>query len=284
MEPPSNIVVLSAAPLLSDHSRLPAPIMDAIVQYLNPSELARMAQVSKGWQKIVYRPSLWRRNMWRPALRAPSGIFLKSVPADARHLGRPGPACFYMWLSSDAATECLPRSVREISDVRAYTRAAADWWNANKRPCCVIHHHHLSDVLASPFPASASREDIKRLILRIAQLSGVGRENNTYAQWLGSLHADVEQTQIDYAMTLRGPPDSAPTTDPVELWLRASTATAKNKKLHAMKYISNTVEKLKNAVTALRGWSPTMFEANEKWYKDNFDALWGVCAFGLGAD
>ena len=107
---------------------LNSDVMHLILGYLDPVDCAKMAKVSHGWRKFIYRAPVWNRFNWRVTTDYKVlGITDKSV-----HCGVKRRDCFWNWASRNY-------KFRDggVLSVHALWRI----WHKQGRPCLSLYHH-----------------------------------------------------------------------------------------------------------------------------------------------
>lgn len=254
---------------------LPAPAMSRVFTFIDPIGLAKMAQVSKTWTRIVYRTSVWASytRVFKPHNKYPHDLLCARVPHNARHIGEPDSSCFHYWLLY-TDRDMLPAYFKTIDDPSAYYRTLHTYWAREKKPCLRLIHHKMTDILRVPLPPTISESDLKYITFRIYESPSDTR--NKYSAFLASRFATLE-TMPRRATS----PHGATGTD---LLSRLCVDYEKTCGLRA-DFIDKMMRKYalvyERARRTLYTRSCAEFESNDDWYK-RCSTVWDDAAFTMG--
>jgi hypothetical protein len=177
---------------------LPPEISQRVLEYLSPCDLARMAQVSKPWKRVIYSNSCWKlHKYWDYAddLRTRvSDAFYSGldIPYGTRHIGEPTNVCFHDWLSlimnkHDIGVH-IPRHICECDDPVQKVKLYKKLWYHLKCPCIHTTHHKWYDVFKERGELiKLSPPDQQRVFYRYCRLVTDKPETittNPYVYWL----------------------------------------------------------------------------------------------------
>jgi hypothetical protein len=243
---------------------LPAPAMVRIFEYMDPLMLARMAQVSKTWMRIVYRTSVWDPYCitFKERTKLPRHILQSRVPPDARHIGEPDSSCFHHWLIHTELAEFNKRFAG-IDDPRTYYIALREYWNQRKKPCLQLIHHKMSDVLKISLPSKLA--DIKYIAFRIYK-NVVNDKRNAYYTYI-SLRFCVLETLRRYT-----PHTIEDRGDLLTSLYESMEKTSNERADYIDAFMKNYYMSYKLAGRAVSARSVAEFSANEEWFRRN--AVW----------
>jgi hypothetical protein len=131
---------------------LPSELTRRIVEYLSPSDLARVAQINTSWRKVVYSNACWNPNkLWDIKSGDSRHEFYSGleIPSNARHLGQPTELCFHDWLSLIRKNKyhtsipfCILESENHLKYIKYYKRL----WISLGCPCIHTNHYKWYDV------------------------------------------------------------------------------------------------------------------------------------------
>jgi len=256
---------------------LPATAMRHIADFLDPAGRAKMAQTSRAWRTIAYRPSAWEKHLWTPMAMGPD-VWLDTIPSNARHIGEPTKLCFVYWAHQVLARKvALPRQINYHTDAKQQLIALYNYWSTNGRPCIHKNHHQWADVFRGrAWLPDLSEADTHRLIQRVMRVYDTKSPANPYAKWIAmqvktplsfphreiDLSVDVRSSVLKSIMEKIHQKETALEAVLTERWTAMITA-------------------LNAAGTALARVSMTAFEHNERDCKK--DDVWDAAAFHCGS-
>ncbi len=166
---------------------LPGAAMRHIADFLDPVGKAKMAQTSRAWRTIAYRPSAWEKHLWviPPHMSGPD-VWLDSIPSNARHIGEPTKLCFVHWAHQVLARKVsIPRQINYHTDAKQQLKALYVHWSENGRPCIHINHHQWTDVFRGrAWLPELSATDTQRIVRRLLRPFDPRSSSNSYAKWI----------------------------------------------------------------------------------------------------
>jgi len=244
---------------------VPVDVMQIIVSYFDTSDCARMAQVNRGWNTLLYRNSVWGNRQWmyRPGM---IGTLLH-LPKTARHRGTPHKGCFLHWLDGTRLTLAS-----------SSLRASYATWIEQKRPCLYIHHHEFSDtLLAKEMYTSFSQADQTYLFHRCAYVQ-IEEPRNRYVHVLQTIQTELERLLI--AHIPRRPLLSTSTS--VYDMLRVEGARLMEEwRQKQRNCIEQCMLRLRKSIHALQSRGDTVWRLNERLFKENPLTLWEGISFAF---
>lgn len=195
---------------------LPSEVVKQIIQYLSPVDLAKVAQVNKAWNQVVYSDTCWNVNkLWeiKPGSYDEfySGI---DIPAYARHIGEPTELCFYDWMLQSKSIH-VPFCVLEIANFDLYIHYFKQLWIRQGKPCIHTTHHKWYDVYRGrAFLQLLDPLDQQRVFYKHCRFT-IDREvvdTNSYRFWLikhleSNKHVYVRLTISDIPPSSNHPAD-----------------------------------------------------------------------------
>jgi len=165
----------------------PADLVPLFLSFLDPPSLARVAQTSHAWNKLVYRDVIWAPFVWRPKLRYER---MFRIQKDSKHIGEPHALCFLSWVLTEQTSACciLP-SIAEEADADRYVRKAYKIWRAHKKPCPHICHYEWSSVFVGSIPTrtAAERLELQTQVCESAEVIYDNDNDAPYAAWVCAL-------------------------------------------------------------------------------------------------
>ena len=258
---------------------LPGAAMRQIADFLDPVGKAKMAQTSRAWRTIAYRPIAWEKHLWVTAPHS-SGpdVWLDSIPTNARHIGEPTKLCFVHWAHQVLARKVsVPRQINYHTDAKQQLKALYAHWSENGRPCIHTNHHQWTDVFRGrAWLPDLGEADVQRIVQRLLRPYDPRATSNSYAKWITmqvkailpfphremDLSVDVRSVALTSIMQKIHQKEAALTTVLSERWTTMIVA-------------------LNAASTALARVSKTSFEHNERECKK--DEIWDAAAFHCGS-
>jgi hypothetical protein len=258
---------------------LPGAAMRHISDFLDPIGKAKMAQTSRAWRTIAYRPSTWEKHLWviAPHNSGPD-VWLDSIPTNARHIGEPTKLCFVHWAHQVLARKVsVPRQINYHTDAKLQLKALYTYWCENGRPCIHINHHLWTDVFRGrAWLPDLSPADTQRIMQRLIRPYDPRSLTNAYAKWVKMQVKAIlpfPHREIDLSTDVR----SAVLTSIMQKIHQKETAlkTVLGERWTAM------ITALNAAGTALTRISSETFEHNER--ECMKDAIWDAVAFHCGS-
>jgi len=251
---------------------LPNIIQKNIIDYLDPQTLARVAQVSKEWRTLVYRPSVWRQLRWK---QHRSEFFYKSehLPSNIRHIGEPTDLCFTSWVASklrhlnESFMDNMPRELLLLRNVNEFMTAIKAHWEKINKPCVHTHHHKWSDVIkARAHLNSLMPNDIARIHYRLIHYP-IAERTNQYRYWLEEHLNDLRSCDIHL---INHPIESAPLTDILDILTEKVEKTNQKRREAYWKLREHTKQKYHISIRALARIGRVEFDANEQYILKNY--------------
>lgn len=256
---------MTAEPLV-----LPPAAMEAVFNFLDPSDLAHMAMTCSVWRKIVYRKSVWERHCL--VYNDAPHVLHTNVPAGARHNGSPSKACFLSWFVSQMH-EKLPLSILRAESPEVYIRSAWKYWKRNRCPCVIRNHHNVYDLLKIPFPSSLSKTDQRRILCRLLILP-TSPTRNAYSFYVDRQRYTVPSISIPSLVE-----EDKDSSDPCHRYLYAANLVnrARLEKLNRLIQIFHACCTASSYKLQCRGSHE--FDNNDTWYKHDQTAAWEAASF-----
>jgi len=249
---------------------LPNPILLHIVECLDPIALANVAQVSKEWRTLVYRPSVWRQFHWK---QRRGEYFYRSeyLPTHIRHIGEPTDLCFLSWIASkirhthEMFMAQMPREILLLNNPHDFMTAMKHYWYTHRKPCVHTSHHKWSDVLKSrSHLSSLSHKDIMRLHFRLVEYPE--SDTNQYRFWLTEHLYDLTRCDI-HSIERRPPPDSH---DILHVLTEKVEQTNIQRRETFWKLREHTKKKYHDSIRALGRIGRLEMEANERYVEKHY--------------
>jgi hypothetical protein len=171
---------------------LPSELTRRIVEYLSPSDYARVAQVNKSWRQVVYSNTCWDLNkLWDVKHESRSEFYSGlEIPRYARHLGEPTHLCFHDWLfhiTKSRHFTYIPLCVLESDNFELYVKYLQKVWRRLGCPCIHTNHHKWYDVYRGrSYLTKLSHADQQRVFYRLASFTKDRKivDTNSYRFWL----------------------------------------------------------------------------------------------------
>ncbi len=253
---------------------LPSVAMDAILSFCDATDLARLAQVNKTWQRIVYRKSVWEpKNIEYCHVE----LMLPTPPRGARHIGAQTQICFNRWLCgcthSNIRSHVLPEYIHHTEDPKKYMERAYRFWKDHGRPCYIREHHHISDVLIAPLPKGLSRSDRMRILFQLVK-TRKSVSKNAYATYL------LIQMAYGHPITLPPPAsDLEADATPMARLLHATEKQAHDRAVLINSLYSTLQTVYTRSAQLLTAHGFAELETNDAWFAANRDAAWSTAGF-----
>ena len=249
---------------------LPNTILLQIVGYLDPKGLAKVAQVSTEWKRLVYRPSVWRALRWRQRNHE---HFYRSehLPTYIRHIGEQTDLCFTSWLASKLRHDNemymahMPRKLQLLTNVGDFMSGMKNYWMSRGKPCPHAHHHLWSDVLRTrAYLQSLPSNDITRLHCRLVEYPE--SETNQYRYWLTEHLQDLSRCDIHSITPLEQPASE----DILKILARKAEETTLERRQAYWKIREKNKQKYHDSIRALARVSRHEFETNERFVDKHY--------------
>jgi hypothetical protein len=250
---------------------LPNVILLNIVDFLDPKALAKTAQVSKEWRRLVYRPSVWLNLRWR---ERNYDYFYRSeyLPAHIRHIGEPTDLCFTAWLASklrhtdERFMANMPREIILLKNVNEFMRAMRKYWNSENKPCVHTHHHKWSDVLkCRTHLNSLTENDVTRIHYRLVN-HPESDIMNQYRFWLTEHLGDLGRCNI-HSISEMGTRES---TDILHILTAKVDHTNQSRRGAYWKLRERAKQKYHDSIKALGNIGMVEFEENERYVDKHY--------------
>ncbi len=256
---------------------LPGTAMRHIADFLDPVGCAKMAQTSRAWRTIAYRPSAWEKHLWTPYATGPD-LWLDAIPSNARHLGQPTKLCFIHWVYHVLARQIsLPRQLNYHTDSKKHIAELYVYWKTHGRPCIHLNHHQWADVFRGrAWLPELSDADTHRLIQRIIRTYDLRSSANPYAKWIQmqiKTPLSFQHREIDLERNVRS--------DVLSLLMHKIQEKESALQTILDERWGTIIESLRVADTALARVSKATFEQNERLCKK--DEVWDAAAFHCGS-
>ena len=253
---------------------LPACAMELIFECLDPCDLARMAQTSTVWKRIVYRKSVWQKKNYK--FRKDSGLLQEKVPTYARHIGTPTRFCYLNWLCRKcmkySAHDPLPLPLQQISDPEKFMEATYTYWKRHGSPCFVKTHHELQDLLLIPLPVSLSRVDKQRILCRL--LESDSGSTNAYCHYL-----NYQRDRLGVSIGMPSREGITDSTDPLNRFREATHKILCARRTAINEEMRRQMERHHASLTALARHGFSEFETNDTWFARKGLAVWCAATF-----
>jgi hypothetical protein len=256
------------APLL-----LPSAAMDSILSYCDTTDLARLAQINKTWQRIVYRKSVWEPQNIE---YCHTDLMLPTPPRGARHIGGQTHICFNRWLTgcihNNILSHVLPAYIHHTEDPKKYMERAYKFWTEHGKPCFILQHHHVCDVLIAPLPKGMSRAERTRILYQLVK-ARKSVSKNAYATYL--------LTQIAYNHTFPELPVPLLEADatPLARLRHATLKLAQDRAAQINAFNAALQATYTHSAQLLTAHGFAEFEANDTWFRGGRDAAWSAAGF-----
>ena len=252
---------------------LPSAAMDSILSFCDATGLARLAQVNKTWQRIVYRKSIWEP---KNVVYCHADLMLPMPPRDARHIGCQTQICFGRWLagciSSNIRSHVLPVYIQHTKDPKKFMERAYKFWVERGKPCYIIEHHHACDVLIAPLPKDLNRSDRMRILFQLVK-TRKSVSKNAYATYL--------LTQMAYSHTIDEPavPDLDADTTPIARLKHTTLKQAHDRAVHINASQAALKAIYTRCVQLLTAHGFAELETNDAWFAGSRDTAWSAAGF-----
>ena len=258
---------------------LHSDVMFTLIQFFDAQCMAKMAQVSKTWKKIVYRSSVWTNFSWKPKEKYRAYFVTESeIPRTARHIGEPNAFCFQAWLQFKVETNIMNDISHQLSNTHDPIAYMKKQWSKLKKPCVCIYHHIWTDVLrGSIFLNTLSQADRQRFYNRIIMQPTY--TTNSYRMWLEEHIDKLVSMEFQYNEI---PPQINTTNENDVMYVFQLFLQTKKQNLRRciQEQITTLRHIYKNSHRALLKYGIHEFNSNENQYKRNPKILLDEVAFG----
>lgn len=255
--------------------QLPSVAMDLILSFCDATDLARLAQVSKVWQRIVYRKSVWQHMSYE--YMADHEILLSVPPRGARHIQAHSNACFIRWLRNMRFGDhsfALPEYIHHTEDPKKFLERAHKFWIEHGRPCFIQEHHHIADLLIAPLPKTLSKADRSRILFRLVKPKKAVSKN-VYATYLLT-----ELIEITWAYHELAPPAPPPAgSDPYAQHKFKTRMMLRERAEHLRSFEEAVRAVYTRSTQLLTAHGIALFDTNDSWFAKNRDAAWSAAGF-----
>ncbi len=262
-----------------DHTSLNADVMGIVLDCLDTTSLAKLAQTSRAWRSVVYRTNVWQT--WKPKPRAIEYFYSDaSIPNDAHHNGEPTRLCFLSWAAHKVRDNIfydVPRSITSIEKADAFVDALYVFWASHGKPCVHTNHHKWSHV----FKGSAqlkhlAKSEVERIGYRTTEFP-TSSTTNPYRFWLMEYINSVPPIRIGALPPVRH-----------EDTLVTLYNTIKRSEYEKMAEIGRRQEaciaKIEQSIRALNSHSAREFTENERLFRKSYGEMLSAITFALPQD
>ena len=265
--------------LSTDHTSLNADVMGIVVDCLDNTSLAKLAQTSRTWRSVVYRTSVWQT--WKPKPRAIEYFYSDvAIPSDAHHNGEPTRLCFLSWAAHKVRHNVfydVPRSVLSIEKAGPFVDALYVFWSTHGKPCVHTNHHKWSHV----FKGSAqlkhlAKSEVERIGYRTTEFP-TSSITNPYRFWLMEYINSVPPIRI-------GALPSIEHTDTLVTLYNMMKRSEYEKLAEIGRRQEACIAKIEHSIQALNSHSAREFTANETLFRKSHNEIMSEITFALPQD
>ena len=254
---------------------LPAPAMEAVLSFLDARDLATMAQTCRTWQRIVYRKSVWvEKNI---SYCIDLTLIHTSVPPHARHIGSPTETCFLYWLQDKRARlifeNPFPISIEQITDPAKYIKVAHTYWKRHGRPCALVDHHRLQDLLRFSLPREFTKSEKQRILHRLIAPTE-STPHNVYCHYLERLNHEISKPLVLSPISFEPDP-----TNPLHRYKVAADKFLRARFDAVNSAVAARCTKNQASFTALARHGHAEFELNDTWFRKERNGVWSAAGF-----
>lgn len=262
---------------------LPSDAMNKIVEFLDAKSFAKMAQVNKTWQRIAYQTEYWMHASWK-IKKSGALLVTQTVPKDARHIGEKHEMCFIKWLAKQVKTPTnLPKSLVHTTDFEKLIVAAKVVWKELGKPCSIVNHHYVRDVLRFPLPSDLPMHERKRISLRIVEEPRKSDLKNAYAVWIdGQIEEMMYDLLVGYDLITRFPAGMYES-DPLMKLIRDFAKLDADRDTYIKEHQRKICTMYQASSLRLKKYSSKEFDANEKWFREKNEEVWVAAGFSWTA-
>lgn len=252
---------------------LPSAAMDTILSFCDASDLALLAQGNKTWQRIVYRKSVWEpKNIEYCHI----DLMLPTPPRGARHIGGQTQICFSRWLTgcahSHSRCNVLPEYIHHTEDPKKFMERAHNFWEERGKPCYILQHHHVCDVLIAPLPKGMSRSDRMRILYQLVK-TRKSASKNAYATYL------LIQMSHNFAIAEPSVPALEADATPLAQLRYATVKLTHDRTEHINTFFRRIQDIYARSAQLITAHGFAELETNDTWFTGSRDAAWGLAGF-----
>jgi len=248
---------------------IPSDVMPLILSYWDMKDRAKMAQVNRAWNQLIYRNCIWNTKRWIPAFSS-MNTFLH-LPFNARHVGSPYKACFFHWLDSQHITYTNP--------VYIYFKH----WKSKGSPCLYVQHHVFEDtVIAAKQYKSLSLSDQQYIFHRYIRSDSTHRINE-YTAYLRDILNEFQYIRMNLRRisTTHIPTPTSSSTNIINYMLNESLTIVHESETEIIKYLKFYEQRLKNSIRAISQRGLSLWEINESIFIKDPMRVWDSVAFQI---